>query len=96
MQETNTVIMWPEKLKVGSKSKRGKFVSQSLWRHQSRYQHTFNAYCDNVSWWLLFCVDPHVRVAGEPEGVRAARERVMAVLDTRVSRTLCFMLPVFF
>ena len=23
MQETNTVIMWPEKLKVGSKSKRG-------------------------------------------------------------------------
>ena len=26
-----------------------------------------------------------MRVAGEPEGVRAARERVMAVLDTRVS-----------
>jgi len=23
MQETSTVIMWPEKLKVGSKSKRG-------------------------------------------------------------------------
>lgn len=30
-------------------------------------------------------VDPHVRVAGEPESVRAAKERIMAVLDTRVS-----------
>lgn len=28
--------------------------------------------------------DPHVRVAGEPESVRAAKERIMAVLDTRV------------
>jgi hypothetical protein len=44
---------------------------------------------------IVIFADPHVRVAGEPEGVRAARERVMAVLDTRVSRTLSFILPVF-
>lgn len=33
---------------------------------------------------LLWHPDPHVRVAGEPESVRAAKERIMAVLDTRV------------
>lgn len=69
MQETSTVIVWPEKLKVGSKSKRGEFTF-------SNYFKTFS----NV----LFGVDPHVRVAGEPEAVRAAKERIMAVLDTRV------------
>ena len=31
-----------------------------------------------------FLLDPHVRVAGDPELVRSARERIMAVLDTRV------------
>lgn len=29
-----------------------------------------------------------MRVAGDPEAVRAARERIMAVLDTRVSTEL--------
>jgi rRNA processing protein Krr1/Pno1 len=33
---------------------------------------------------LIWHSDPHVRVAGEPESVRAAKERIMAVLDTRV------------
>ncbi|XP_032794013.1 protein bicaudal C homolog 1 isoform X1 [Daphnia magna] len=60
MQETSTVIMWPEKLKVGSKSKR----------------------------------DPHVRVAGEPESVRAAKERIMAVLDTRQSNRVTLKMEV--
>jgi len=60
MQETNTVIMWPEKLKVGSKSKR----------------------------------DPHVRVAGDPESVHAARERIMAVLDTRQSNRVTLKMEV--
>jgi len=60
MQETNSVIMWPEKLKVGSKSKR----------------------------------DPHVRVAGDPEAVRTARERIMAVLDTRQSNRVTLKMEV--
>jgi len=47
----------------------------------------------------VFSKDPHVRVAGEPESVRAAKERIMAVLDTRVKKIAfvvarCFILIV--
>ncbi|XP_017783447.1 PREDICTED: protein bicaudal C [Nicrophorus vespilloides] len=52
MNDTNTFITWPSKLKVGAKSKK----------------------------------DPHVRIAGRPENVQAARERIMTVLDTRSNR----------
>jgi len=40
---------------------------------------------------LLWHSDPHVRVAGEPESVRAAKERIMAVLDTRVKTKNCLI-----
>ena len=33
MQETSTVIMWPEKLKVGSKSKRGESRDFRVFRY---------------------------------------------------------------
>ena len=87
MQETSTVIMWPEKLKVGSKSKRGESV--------------LFLKCDLKTYFILLdnqCFvslkDPHVRVAGEPESVRAAKERIMAVLDTRVNQVVICLLPV--
>lgn len=33
---------------------------------------------------ILLCIDPHVRVAGRPDDVRLAREKIMRLLDTRV------------
>lgn len=50
MEDTDTYITWPNKLKLGAKSKK----------------------------------DPHVRVAGKPENVEAAKERIMSLLDTKV------------
>lgn len=36
---------------------------------------------------FFFCfLDPHIKVAGLPESVRQAKEKVMAVLDTKSSR----------
>ena len=31
-----------------------------------------------------FLTDPHIKVAGLPESVRQAKEKIMAVLDTKV------------
>ncbi|KAK4883581.1 hypothetical protein RN001_006900 [Aquatica leii] len=52
MEDTNTLISWPSKLKIGAKSKK----------------------------------DPHVRIAGRPEDVQTAKERIMHVLNTRCNR----------
>ncbi|XP_037293126.1 protein bicaudal C isoform X2 [Manduca sexta] len=52
MNETNTLINWPARLKIGARSKK----------------------------------DPHVRVAGRPEDVKLAREKVKQLLDTRSNR----------
>ncbi|KAF4530658.1 hypothetical protein B566_EDAN004897 [Ephemera danica] len=52
MENTNTYISWPHRLKVGAKSKK----------------------------------DPHVRIAGQPEDVQVARERVLDVLDAKTDR----------
>ncbi|KAJ8977395.1 hypothetical protein NQ317_013299 [Molorchus minor] len=52
MEDTDTYITWPNKLKIGAKSKK----------------------------------DPHVRIAGRPEDVQAAKERIMTILDTRCNR----------
>ncbi|XP_035670105.1 protein bicaudal C homolog 1-like [Branchiostoma floridae] len=52
MDETNTHITWPSKLKIGAKSKK----------------------------------DPHIKVAGREEDVRAAKTKIMAVLDTKSNR----------
>ncbi|XP_023931361.1 protein bicaudal C homolog 1-B isoform X2 [Lingula anatina] len=52
MEETNTEITWPSKLKIGAKSKK----------------------------------DPHIKVAGEPDDVRNAKDRIMCVLDTKSNR----------
>lgn len=32
-----------------------------------------------------YCLDPHVRVAGRLDDVKQAREKIMQLLDTRVS-----------
>lgn len=52
MEDTDTFIRWPNKLKIGAKSKK----------------------------------DPHVRIAGRPDDVAAAKERIMTILDTRVRK----------
>ncbi|CAK1586705.1 unnamed protein product [Parnassius mnemosyne] len=52
MNETNTLINWPARLKIGARSKK----------------------------------DPHVRIAGRPDDVKLAREKIMQVLDTRSNR----------
>ncbi|XP_049826677.1 protein bicaudal C [Aethina tumida] len=52
MEDTDTFITWPNKLKIGAKSKK----------------------------------DPHVRIAGRPQDVEAAKERIMTILDTRCNR----------
>ncbi|CAG9858598.1 unnamed protein product [Phyllotreta striolata] len=52
MEDTDTYITWPNKLKIGAKSKK----------------------------------DPHVRIAGRPEDVKAARDRVKILLDTKCNR----------
>ncbi|KAF7265823.1 protein bicaudal C [Rhynchophorus ferrugineus] len=52
MEDTDTIITWPNKLKIGAKSKK----------------------------------DPHVRIAGRPEDVQAAKERILSVLNTRCNR----------
>ncbi|XP_050295562.1 protein bicaudal C-like [Anthonomus grandis grandis] len=52
MEDTDTIITWPNKLKLGAKSKK----------------------------------DPHVRIAGKPDGVKAGRDRVLSVLNTMCNR----------
>ncbi|XP_076386979.1 protein bicaudal C isoform X2 [Megachile rotundata] len=52
MEETNTFVTWPSRLKIGAKSKK----------------------------------DPHIKVAGRPDDVRAAKEKIMEILDTRSNR----------
>lgn len=52
MTETNTLINWPARLKIGARSKK----------------------------------DPHVRVAGRPDDVKLAREKIIQLLDTRNNR----------
>nr|CAI5865190.1 unnamed protein product [Callosobruchus analis] len=52
MEDTDTYITWPNRLKIGAKSKK----------------------------------DPHVRIAGRPEDVQAAKERIMTILNTRCNR----------
>lgn len=52
MNETNTEITWPSKLKIGAKSKK----------------------------------DPHIKVIGMPNDVKAAKEKIMSILDTKGNR----------
>ncbi|KAK6171391.1 hypothetical protein SNE40_019590 [Patella caerulea] len=52
MEETNTQITWPSKLKIGAKSKK----------------------------------DPHIKVIGYPEDVKVAKDKIVAILDTKGNR----------
>nr|CAD7459718.1 unnamed protein product [Timema tahoe] len=70
MEDTLTHIMWPSRLKIGAKSKKG--IDYCLSKVTAAYNMTLR--------------DPHVRIAGRPDDVKAARERVTATLDIRVSR----------
>ncbi|XP_031849629.1 protein bicaudal C isoform X2 [Nomia melanderi] len=60
MEETNTYVTWPARLKIGAKSKK----------------------------------DPHIKVAGRPDDVRAAKEKIMEILDTRQSNRVTMKLDV--
>lgn len=37
-----------------------------------------------LNYLLVFLPDPHIKVSGEPESVKRAKEKIMAVLDTKV------------
>ncbi|KAK1133498.1 hypothetical protein K0M31_011303 [Melipona bicolor] len=60
MEETNTFVTWPSRLKIGAKSKK----------------------------------DPHIKVAGRPDDVRTAKEKIMEILDTRQSNRVTMKLDV--
>ncbi|XP_076626288.1 protein bicaudal C isoform X4 [Colletes latitarsis] len=60
MEETNTYVTWPSRLKIGAKSKK----------------------------------DPHIKVAGRPDDVRTAKEKIMEILDTRQSNRVTMKLDV--
>ncbi|KAG7197816.1 hypothetical protein KM043_001630 [Ampulex compressa] len=60
MEETNTYVTWPSRLKIGAKSKK----------------------------------DPHIKVAGRPDDVRAAKEKIMEILDTKQSNRVTMKLDV--
>lgn len=60
MEETNTFVTWPSRLKIGAKSKK----------------------------------DPHIKVAGRPDDVRAAKEKIMEILDTRQCNRVTMKLDV--
>lgn len=60
MEETNTFVTWPARLKIGAKSKK----------------------------------DPHIKVAGRPDDVRAAKEKIMEILDTRQSNRVTMKVDV--
>ncbi|XP_046831168.1 protein bicaudal C isoform X2 [Vespa crabro] len=60
MEETNTFVMWPSRLKIGAKSKK----------------------------------DPHIKVAGRPDDVRTAKEKIMEILDTRQNNIVTMKMDV--
>lgn len=60
MEETNTYVMWPSRLKIGAKSKK----------------------------------DPHIKVAGRPDDVRTAKEKIMEILDTRQNNIVTMKMDV--
>ena len=37
---------------------------------------------------MFYLTDPHIKVAGRLDDVRAAKEKIMQILDTRVSNFL--------
>ncbi|KAK0172715.1 hypothetical protein PV328_005995 [Microctonus aethiopoides] len=60
MDETNTYITWPSRLKIGAKSKK----------------------------------DPHLKVVGREDDVRAAKEKIMQILDIRQTMRVTMKLDV--
>ncbi|XP_015596865.1 protein bicaudal C isoform X1 [Cephus cinctus] len=60
MEETNTFVTWPSRLKIGAKSKK----------------------------------DPHIKVAGRPDDVRTAKDKIMQILDTRQSNRVTMKVDV--
>lgn len=78
MEDTDTIITWPNKLKIGAKSKKG--ISTRLPHLQLK-----------ITIFSLL-TDPHVRIAGRPEDVQNAKDRILTVLNTRVGFSLLSLL----
>lgn len=38
---------------------------------------------------ILTHLDPHIKVSGDPENIKKAKEKIMAVLDTKVMSVNC-------
>lgn len=77
MKATSTRIHWPCRLKIGAKTKKGKFCSVLSLRINT------NKKCE-----FYIFLDPHVRILGKSEDVMKAKDRILAALDSRVRKTL--------
>ncbi|TKS85776.1 Protein bicaudal C -like protein 1-B [Collichthys lucidus] len=78
MDETQTQIAWPSKLKIGAKSKKGV-------RHAAEPD-VGSANTTQTQALALNSLDPHIKVCGKRENVREAKDRIMSVLDTKSNR----------
>ena len=71
-------MIWPSRLKVGAKSKKGMRISIEYY--------TFYLFRHSQSFVFLLILDPHIRVGGVEECVRRAKGRIMEYLSTKSNR----------
>ncbi|XP_020928458.1 protein bicaudal C homolog 1 isoform X3 [Sus scrofa] len=94
MEETNTQIAWPSKLKIGAKSKKAFLQGTHMKYPHHAHVHTAPWHLLKVrsqSGFLLFHrmtpeKYPHIKVSGKKEDVKEAKEMIMSVLDTKSNR----------
>ncbi len=71
-EETGTVVIWPTRLKIGAKSKKGAVID---W--------VTTSCCTSFNMSFL---DPHIRVGGNEFGVKAAKSRILSYFETKSNR----------
>ena len=77
MKNTGTVILWPSRLKIGAKSKKGE---------EGKRERGESYIFKNYRLSKLFLSDPQVKVAGPPDGVSKAKDAILEELDTKNNR----------
>ncbi|ESN92653.1 hypothetical protein HELRODRAFT_189556 [Helobdella robusta] len=88
MNETNVVIAWPSRLKIGAKSKKEKRerdrekIEKEREREKASSVGSSAISRDAMEQWP----DPYVKVTGKPEAVADAKNRILSNLTTKSSR----------
>ncbi|XP_036078516.1 protein bicaudal C homolog 1 isoform X6 [Rousettus aegyptiacus] len=80
MEETNTQIAWPSKLKIGAKSKKDPHIKVSGKKEDVK----------EAKEMIMSVLDTKVSIAGQPAGVESARVRIRELLPL----VLMFELPI--